>query len=293
MTNINDDKHVRTWASEDGILMVRAVAPRNPRNGLPPLLVKQFQRSGLRWDLLKSYDNAKRFNAQEFYVATISDLAELIDQASKYPDAGLVRGALSDGSASADNILRRLHHREGESATFVEVKRRWVAIDLDSFPLPEGVDPIDVLKVVPLALVLLPSEFQNASCVWQLTSSAGIEKGGRLRLYFLLEHALDNCDLKEIFDGFDVDKSVFGAVHLIYVAAPIFHGGEDFIPVRIGMHIGAHERVTIERPQKKFKESKSKSDRKFYQGIGFDAYVDQIGDPETFPGLDEAAFAFT
>ncbi len=282
MTNNSHSENARVWPHEDGITVLRAVAPVNPRTGRHPYMAKQFRRQGDDWVQSAAYENATHYNAQEYPVRTTVEMFDLIKLASKYNDACIIRGALLGEKISAQNIIRRLHDRQNEPATFITVKRRWLALDFDGIELPDGVDPTDPTPVCNAALKMIPESFRNASYVWQLTSSAGIKAGGRLRLYFLLEYGLDEIGLKSIFAECPVDKSIFRANQPIYIAAPIFHGGDDFIPVRIGVHHGDHERVDIQAPPPKTYFERVTTERG-YSNVGFEGYVDQIGDLPFYP----------
>ncbi|MEI6398237.1 MAG: hypothetical protein WCO71_05660, partial [Pseudomonadota bacterium] len=282
MTNDSHPENARIWPREDGITFLRAVAPVNRRTGRHPYMAKQFRRQGDDWIQSAAYENATHYNVQEYPAQTIGELFDLVKKASKYDDSCIVRGALLGQMISAQNVLRRLHDRENEPATFMTVKRRWVALDFDSIELPYGVDPTDPTLVCNAALKLIPEPFRSASYVWQLTSGAGIKTGGRLRLYFLLESAREEIELKQIFAEYPVDMSIFGSIQPIYIANPIFHGGDDFIPVRIGVHHGDHERVDIQTPPPKTYSERDPNQRG-YTSVGFEGFVDQIGDQPFYP----------
>jgi hypothetical protein len=93
------------------------------------------------------------------------------------------------------------------------------AVDLD----PPPIDPVKDWAVVTRAAVsTLPSEFRDAHCWAQLTSSAGIADGVRIRLWFWLGRPVTDPEVKRWLVGSPVDLSLYNPVQPHYVAAPIF-----------------------------------------------------------------------
>ena len=103
-----------------------------------------------------------------------------------------------------------------------------VELDLAGDADPAPVDPVkDWPLGVRAAVWTLPPEFGDASAWWQMTSSAGIKPGIRLRLWYWLDHAIDDQACKRWLADAPVDRSLFSAVQVHYVAAPNFADPAD------------------------------------------------------------------
>lgn len=180
-------------------------------------------------DIVASYGSSKYYSVREETVEGLSDTIKVLDAIPW--DSFIIRGQpLRDIDRS--RCLRRLYadRETGEPATFEAVPRRWLLVDLDSIECPEGTDPCDGPKAARIARAELPLEFRDAACWWQLTSSAAIKPGLRLRLAFWLDKPAGTDLLDRWFAKSPVDASIFRAVQPIYVARPIVRGVAD--PVR-------------------------------------------------------------
>ena len=107
-------------------------------------------------------------------VSGIEDVCDLVAQIEADPRAFLIRAAprpdvtLSwrNGAYVVDRLLRRTKHDDGSGAPpgFVPCPRRWVMLDYDGIPLPEGLDVhADPDAVMEHVLGLLPPEFQDVT----------------------------------------------------------------------------------------------------------------------------------
>jgi hypothetical protein len=74
--------------------------------------------------------------------------------------------------------------------------RRHAALDWEGFDLP-GVDPLDGAAAAAALRSLMPPEMAAASLVWQVSASAGIKRGIRLRTWHWLDRALGTDALKK------------------------------------------------------------------------------------------------
>src|SRR5207237_9083001 len=113
-------------------------------------------------------------------------------------------------------------------------------------------------EAAPMYLLsLLPTEFNDCEAIWQLTSSAGIKPGIRMRLWFWLTEPRTIAEMKLWLDpvlAFPskrddpkriVDYATFTPSQPIYAAAPVIaNGAEDPVVAlggkRLGMLLGAH-----------------------------------------------------
>ena len=207
--------------------------------------------------LRKSYDNPARFSVTEVTEMTgIDDLAKAVRDAAADPCRMIIRGALSDAArariAADPNapVNRRKHPRGGVEPDFIEVPRQWLMVDVDNFRLRAHDDLIDDPESVIAHAIseILPACFQDVRCFWQLSSSAGFERGVlKVHLfYWLTEPLIDGVlkrTLRQHAPGI-TDLSVYQGVQPHYVASPIIEGGPDPIPRRFAL-----EQAGISRDQ--------------------------------------------
>jgi hypothetical protein len=111
--------------------------------------------------------------------------------------------------------------------------------DLD----PAPIDPVkDWPLIIRAAVATLPPQFADAHAWWQMTSSAGIKPGVRLRLWFWLAAAITDEQAKIWLQDSHVDPSIYRPVQPTYTAAPIFDPPElNPVAERSGMwwrHVG-------------------------------------------------------
>ena len=100
-----------------------------------------------------------------------------------------------------------------------------------------------------LAIARLPEPFRRASCWAQLTSGAGIKPGGRVRLFYVLDRPTSGADLKRWLRGVpELDGSTLNEVTPNYVAAPLFEGVADPVPVRSKLIAGEVDAVAVRIP---------------------------------------------
>jgi hypothetical protein len=133
---------------------------------------------------------------------------------------------------------------------FIEVPRQWLMVDVDNFRLRANDDLIDDPESVIAHAIseILPACFQDVRCFWQLSSSAGFERGVLKThlFYWLTESLIDGVlkrTLRQHAPGI-TDLSVYQGVQPHYVASPIIEGGPDPIPRRFAL-----EQAGISRDQ--------------------------------------------
>jgi hypothetical protein len=190
----------------------------------------------------------------EFREAKVHDLASLacaIALAARDPYSIVVRGKPKRA------IGRRAMYDDPDAgpANLAVTPRRWVAFDWDNIPVPHNPDSIKYDQAefanwarppalfnpglgVELALRRLPPAFRGVSCVWQITGSAGLKEGFRLRTWHWLSRALPGAQLKcwlnpAIERGL-VDPSTLVEVQPHYIGCTI-RGGPDPCPQRFGL----------------------------------------------------------
>jgi hypothetical protein len=193
-----------------------------------------------------------RFDVETVRVQNVQDFCSLISKLQERPDQLVIRGGLISGDLSAKGVYRRSRDRgsgttgDREPATFHDVLRSWLAIDIDDLPVDDGFDRLDPEACLNRALEVLPEEFAGVSCVLQFTGSHMIKPGLRLRLWFLLDKALSSDQAKRWLMPCPVDKSIYRTVQPHFTAAPAFTpGSDDPVPRRTMVLHGSHERVCV------------------------------------------------
>ncbi|WP_307139904.1 hypothetical protein [Pseudoroseomonas cervicalis] len=198
----------------------------------------------------RPYDNVRFYNLHPHPIADLASLAETLRGLLPLRYACVLRGATVNGEIMKQ--VRRLLHpdqKTGEAPTLREVPRRWVALDLDGIPLPEGTDPRDLVACAEAVRPRLPHAFRDAAAIIGATASHGIKSGARLRWWAWLSRPVIGAELVQWFVGFPVDAATFRPVQPIYTARPFFAGGrEDPIPERLAMLPGAREVVQVPLP---------------------------------------------
>ncbi|HEX2939587.1 MAG TPA: hypothetical protein VHO91_00975, partial [Rhodopila sp.] len=215
-----------------------------------------------RWDVARaqwskiSYSAGAWFQASEHAVADLHALAELLQQVQRDDRAFVVRGALAPDVATqvaadpAHLIRRRKHLKQNIQPTLVECDRRWLMIDIDGWPLPEWADlGDDPDGAIDHAIhELLPAEFHDAECWWQLSASAGFVAGIlKAHLFFWLTEPASNDHIKKVLQQHApaVDRAPFSAAQPHFIAAPIIVNGHDPLPRRTGWRKGLEPAVTL------------------------------------------------
>jgi hypothetical protein len=277
-----------TGDGANGIVLLTVVTPVKSR------LTKTlgWSRNG-KWYVASDYGNISRVRAREVPVQDIGSLSNVLLAASRDPRVCAIRGGIRPGFEAAVwspiGVRRLAYDRPGEQdgqAAFEERPRRWVACDLDSFPLPEHINPIaDIEHVIDVAIERMPPEFRSASCFWQLTSGHGIKAGGRARLFFWLSRPVTNNEATRWIPKSIADPAVHRTVQPIYTAAPIFPPGQtDFLPVRCGLHVGEQDEVVVPDATAWTRDntaSKPRGEGLFAESV--DAALELMGDPPEFP----------
>jgi hypothetical protein len=145
-----------------------------------------------------------------------------------------VRGAIIDPARTRS--VRRLCHPDpetGDAPTLREAAHSWIALDLDSVPLPDDVDRLDLPACAQAVVWRLPEPFHGAACIVQATASHGIKPGARLRLWFWCARALDSAECKRWLRGSPVDLTLYSPAQPHYTATPVFAGRSDPLPRRL------------------------------------------------------------
>jgi hypothetical protein len=170
---------------------------------------------------VEDYDQAKTFDLTTMHAPDLGALADLLRHLAGRRDACVLRGAILD-PGRAHGVRRLLHPdpETGEAPTLAEAARAWLALDLDSLPMPEGTDWRDLAGCGVLARAALPEAFHKAACIVFATAGHAFKPGARLRLWFLLTRPLDDAACKAWLRGWPVDHATLRAAQPIFTAAP-------------------------------------------------------------------------
>lgn len=209
------------------------------------VLAKRWRADGT----CEQYDRARTVNLLAQPVADLAALAEVLRRLLTRSRMCVVRGEPIDPSRTMG--VRRLVHPDpetGEAPTLREVPRRWVALDLDSVPVPSGTDLRDLAACARAVTPRLPDAFRDVSCVVNATASHGIKPGARLRLWYWLSRPTTGAELLEWFKASRVDPVTFRAAQPIYTAAPLFLGCADPLPERLALVPGARSVAVVPAP---------------------------------------------
>lgn len=194
------------------------------------------------------YDRARILDFNAVVAPDLDALHRLLHDLLTRRDTCILRGAIRD-EARARGVRRLVHPdpETGEAPTLAEAARQWLALDMDSLPMPDGTDILNLTRCGELARAALPPAFHGAACIVGATAGHGFKPGARLRLWFLLTRPLTGAGCKRWLHDQPVDRSVFGAAQPIYSAAPLFIGMADPLPCRMALLQG-EDRVTPPAP---------------------------------------------
>ncbi|ONG47970.1 hypothetical protein BKE38_22390 [Pseudoroseomonas deserti] len=206
-----------------------------------PRLAKRVRADGV----VEGYDSAKHYDLHSEPLTGMGDLLQLLGKLLSRPCCAVVRGAIADPARTQH--VRRLVHTDpetGELPTLRDVPRRWLALDLDGVPLPEGIDRTDLLACAAAVLPMLPQPLQQADLVVQATGSHGLKPGARLRLWGWCDRPLSGAEGQRWFRGLPVDASLFRPAQVNYTAAPVFaDGAQDPLDGRLAWLRGEHRYI--------------------------------------------------
>jgi hypothetical protein len=178
-------------------------------------------------------------------------------------------------------------------------------IDIDKLALPTQLKTsTDPAASVNYATSLLPEEFQNKTCVWQLSASCCLVNDSifSAHLFFWLSEPLANEHLRLWAKNVNaqagiklIDPALFNAVQIHYTANPIFDGREDPIKAdRVGIIRGASDEVSlILKPPQKTEQSRPTSDSSTVRGLGYEGQMAYLGDGQGNQGFNDVLLKAT
>lgn len=190
-------------------------------------LTKTITKVGSSYEI-SPYDNAKHFTVNEKTFNNFKEYITILSQLTKDPHSFIIRGKLKPEAVNQDGVVTRTKD------SFEEVSRKWIMLDVDSHPINSR-EPfaITVQK-------LLPKPLQEVSFYWSFSSKHMIHNKNTfsVHLWFLLDKALNEQQLRRIFKDTVFDTSVFRTVQPHYTAFPIIKECEQPIKNRDGAFKG-------------------------------------------------------
>lgn len=194
------------------------------------------------------YDAGKWFEPEAVTVSGIVDLHNLLARLEG-ERAVVVRGRLA--REATDEGIRRT--KGGAEGFLDDAARRWIMLDIDGMPLPDGLTMADPEAVAGHVLSKLGSPWNEADCVWQASNSACIKDGARLHLWFWFDRPVApeilKAALKEASRRVEkLDHRLWVANQVHYVARPTFEGMEDPLGKRLGLILNGGDLVADSLP---------------------------------------------
>lgn len=187
------------------------------------------------------YRAGKYFRCEQRGCSSINDLHTILLALQDQQRAFIIRGEPIEGGKLLHAIMRRT------KATFRDVPRRSIMLDIDGVLLPPGMEPVSP-EALAYVITLLPSVFHNVTFIAQWSNSAGLKPGViKVHLWFWLSEPLGSAELRTWAKSLGglIDPAVFNVVQPHYTARPIFHGIEDPAPVRTLLVKQAKDTVSL------------------------------------------------
>ena len=219
---------------------------------------KVFRRiDGGGWLKLRGFDAGSQFRHRSVPVGSIYDICDVLEALARneFP----IRGHVKPEYVDHERVTRtkKTIPAKRQVAMFDEVERQWLMGDFDDVSMPSRFDLIDDPQGAVEWLISehLPEQFHNVTCVWQLSSSAGMTPSViNVHIWFWLDRKIANLDLKAWLKihAPKVDGLLFQAVQPHFVAPPAFEGGDgkscpDPLPRRMALLERGHDFVTMPR----------------------------------------------
>lgn len=256
----------------------------------------------------ESWQSAKYFTATEISLSGIEGFYSLIRESADLRNQCIIRGRLRADADHSKPVRRQLNRQRSvdpNEEAFEDVPREWIMIDIDKLALPSQLKTsTNPAASVNYAISLLPEEFRNKTCVWQLSASCCLMDDSifSAHLFFWLSELLANEHLRLWAKNVNVqagikliDPALFNAVQIHYTANPIFDGREDPIKAdRVGIIRGASDEVSlIFKPPQKTEQSRSTSDSSTVRGLGYEGQMAYLGDGQGNQGFNDVLLKAT
>lgn len=188
-----------------------------------------------------SYDRAKYFQPVSHTVSGLRELAALLSSLEGQPSSCVIRGQFKGREAAAaheggvDPSAKGYFSRE--KALYNDEPLHWVMLDVDNYEPRDGIDPILQPRQAVYDYIdrVLPAEFQEVSCYWQLSASAGQPSAkGKLKahIWFWLKTPYDSVQMTAWAKSVSplIDVAPLRTVQVHYTANPVYQGVPDPVP---------------------------------------------------------------
>ena len=198
-------------------------------------LTKTFSSPNLR---VQPFKIGKDFCVSEEPVSDLQSLSELLQRLENEPTQAIIRGSLIEGKT---NIISR------NKETFAATARQWCMIDIDSLEWEDDIH--DREAMLAHSVQQLPIEFQSVDCHYHFSSSMGIKAGIRVHLWFWLDRACSDDEMKAWLSCYPVDLRLFNPIQVHLTANPRFiDGAVDPYPNRSGLFEAGSGTSTVPVP---------------------------------------------
>jgi putative DNA primase/helicase len=234
-------------------------------------------------------------------VASFDELARELEQLVEDQQSMVIRARAKPDLDLSKPQRRKLH---GADATFDDVPRQWLHLDLDNIAAPHLDVVGDPSGAIDYALDIVAAsapEIEGASCFAMFSSSAGVRNAtaAKLHLWFWLDRPYSGAELKRWALGVNaragsklIDPQLFVGVQPNYTARPRFAGMPDPLPGRRRWAIrpGYSDTVQLDIPTEETKRARTStsSGAAYGPGGGFAFYLSRI-DGEGPHGLRDPA----
>lgn len=256
----------------------------------------------------RPYDHAKYFDASETSVASIDELYDFLLEEAEQADSCLIRGRLREDVDASCKVARRLSR--GRSAdpneeAIEDQPCQWIMIDVDKLILPaELTITTEPISSVAHVISLLPDEFCDKSCVWQLSASCALEDPHvfSAHLFFWLSNPIANEHLRAWAVAVNtqagiklIDPALFNATQIHYTSNPIFHDVEDPIKAeRIGLLRGKSDEVSLNITEAtQIGYSSYKGEAAGISDVGYEGKMAYLGDASGSHGFNNVLLSAT
>ena len=200
----------------------------------PSLLATKVWKKVAGKVVAEHYGRAKHFACASEPVSSLDDLTAVLKIIEGDTRASVIR-AERLRNKDPKKVNRKVH---GPDACFEPKNWQKLAIDIDTLELPTHLTDFNSESdnVIQHAVSFLPSEFHDVDCFWQFSSSMGMKDGIRVHLWYWLDTAISEREIKTWLAGYPVDLMLYNPVQPHYVAAPVFADGiKDPVSKRSGI----------------------------------------------------------
>ena len=273
----------------DTLVILRSVSGKHAAKQIT--LMKGKKGKPARIDV-KPFGKETHFSVSEIAIGNVADLHRELDLLTRDPFSFAVRGRPLP-SINRHHTRRLLHKdpKTGEPPTFAPQARRWLMVDCDHLLAPPLTDvivhPDDAVQYV---VGRLPPEFHDTTVFSQFSSSQGLpgsEPFISLHLWYLCARAYSDEELKRWVSSVNrteklVDPALYNAVQPHYVAAPLFFGMPDPLPLRHGVWEGLYDELELIIPPADAEDPEKIAAGGYEPGAGVEHFLAQIGGPGGF-----------